>query len=120
MVHGDEALNRAIRASQILFGQEISGLSVSEVLDIFDDVPSTQLAKRQFESDGVPLLELVKICGFASTNGEARRLVEGGGVYVNNHRMSDAQTSLDATTLLQGEILVMRKGAREYHLIQVQ
>lgn len=120
MVHGDTALQLAAQASQILFGKEVSGLSAEEVLDIFADVPSSRIAKGRFEGEGVPLVELVRICGHATSNGGARRLIESGGIYVNNRRTSDVQASVDTSSLIEGQFLVVRKGAREYHLVHAE
>jgi tyrosyl-tRNA synthetase len=55
MLHGETELEKAVRASEVLFGKEISGLSVNEILDIFADVPSTELEKSKLESDGFTL-----------------------------------------------------------------
>src|SRR5262249_51207029 len=55
MVHGETELGKAVRASEVLFGKEMSGLSVDEILDIFADVPSTELPKSKVDSDGFTL-----------------------------------------------------------------
>ncbi|HEX3083214.1 MAG TPA: tyrosine--tRNA ligase, partial [Pyrinomonadaceae bacterium] len=55
MLHGETQLQKAARASEVLFGKEISGLTVSEILDIFADVPSTEIDKSKLEADGFTL-----------------------------------------------------------------
>jgi tyrosyl-tRNA synthetase len=119
LVHGDFQLQRALQATQVLFGGEIAGLSASDVLDIFADVPSHDLPRTAFEGEGLPLVEAVVICGYAPSKGAARRLIESGGIYVNNRSVANIQATLDTTVLIEGQYLVLRKGRKDYHLARV-
>jgi len=119
MVHGETALEKALRASQVLFGKEISGLSVDEILDIFADVPSTELEKSKLDGAGFTLGDALVLSGLAPSKGEAKRLVQGGGVAVNNLRADDARQAISLSDFIEGRVLVLRKGARHYHLIRV-
>jgi len=119
IVHGETALGKALRASEVLFGKEISGLSVQEILDIFADVPSTELERSKLEGDTFTLGDALVVSGLAPSKGEAKRLVQGGGVCVNNRRVSDARQAITASDLIDGQLLVLRKGAKHYHLIKV-
>jgi tyrosyl-tRNA synthetase len=118
MVHGESNLRKARQASQVLFGGEIADLSATDVLDIFAEVPSSDTPRASFEGDGVPLVDLVVACGYAPSRGRARRLIEDGGIYVNNRRVSDVQATIGLSALIEGQYLVLRKGAREYHLVR--
>ncbi len=118
MVHGEYELRKAVQASQVLFGGEIADLDARDVLDIFGDVPSSDVPDASFEGEGLPIVDAVIACGYAPSRGAARRLIEGGGIYVNNRRVSDAQTLLGRSLLIDGQYLVLRKGAREYHLLR--
>ena len=120
MVHGEENLHKAIRASQVLFGGEIADLSASDVLDIFAEVPSSELASETIAGDGVSLVDLVINSGFAPSKGAARRLIEEGGIYINNRRISDSQATIDRSIFIDGQFLVLRKGARKYHLVRAK
>jgi len=119
MVHGETALSKAMRASEVLFGKEISGLGVQDILDIFADVPSTELEKSKLDGDGFTLGDALVVSGLAPSKGEAKRLVQGGGVCVNNRRVSDPRQAISASDLIDGQVLVLRKGAKHYHLIKV-
>jgi len=119
MVHGESALEKAVRASEVLFGKEIAGLGVQEILDIFADVPSTELERSKFGSDAFTLTDALVVSGLAPSKGEAKRLVQGGGVCVNNRRVADARQVIAASDLIDGQVLVLRKGARHYHVIKV-
>jgi tyrosyl-tRNA synthetase len=119
MVHGETALEKALRASEVLFGKEISGLGVQEILDIFADVPSTELERSKLDGEGFTLADALVVSGLAPSKGEAKRLVQGGGVCVNNRRVSDARQTITASELIDGQLLVLRKGAKHYHVIRV-
>lgn len=118
MVHGEYELRKAIQASQVLFGGEITDLSARDVLDIFAEVPSSDLPRAGFAGNGLPIIDAVIAAGYAASRGAARRLVEGGGIYVNNRRISDPQARLGLADLVDGQYLVLRKGAKDYHLLR--
>jgi tyrosyl-tRNA synthetase len=119
MLHGETELEKAVRASEVLFGKEISGLSVDQILDIFADVPSTEVDKSKFDADGFTLGDALVLSGLAPSKGEAKRLVQGGGVAMNNVRVDDARKSISAADFIDGKVLVLRKGAKHYHLIRI-
>src|SRR5205809_3123177 len=119
MLHGEAELEKAMRASEVLFGKEISGLSVDEILDIFADVPSTELEKSKLESDGFTLGDALVVSGLAPSKGEAKRLVQGGGVCVNNRRVNDVREPISTSDLIDGQVLILRRGAKHYHVIKL-
>jgi tyrosyl-tRNA synthetase len=120
LVHGQEGLLAATRASDVLFGRgDFRLLSAQELLDVFSDVPSTSLNRSLFEGNGVQLAELLKVCGFATSNSDARRLIAGGGVYLNGVRLSSQQSSVTTSDLIDGCVFVVRKGKRDHHVIHV-
>jgi tyrosyl-tRNA synthetase len=119
MVHGESNLRKAVQASRVLFGGEIADMSASDVLDIFAEVPSSDIPRDAFAGDGISLVDLVITCGYATSKGAARRLIEAGGIYINNRRVSDVQATIGLSTLIEGQYLVLRKGARNYHLVRV-
>jgi tyrosyl-tRNA synthetase len=94
-------------------------LSASDVLDIFAEVPSSAIPRDSFEGEGLPLVDMVIACGYTTSKGAARRLIEAGGIYVNNRRVSDVQATIGLSALIEGQYLVLRKGAREYHMVRV-
>ena len=120
MLHGETELAKAVRASEVLFGKEVAGLSVQEILDIFADVPSTELEKSKLDGDGFSLGDALVLSGLAPSKREAKRLVQGGGVWVNNLRADDARKAISASEFIDGQVLVLRKGARHYHLIRIR
>ena len=120
LVHGEDGLARAKKASEMLFGGEISALSDRELNDIFADVPSVDLARASLEGAGMPIIEAFAKSGLAKSNGEARRTIEQGGAYVNNRRIESIDRQLSPSDLASETILVLRSGKRKYALLRFQ
>ncbi|MEW5874866.1 MAG: tyrosine--tRNA ligase [Candidatus Zixiibacteriota bacterium] len=118
MLHGETELAKAHRASQVLFGGEMTGLGAREVADIFADVPSSTIPAAQFDG-GMPVVDLFATSGIATSKGDARRSIEGGGMYLNNVRIADAQQLVSRNDAIEGQFLVLRKGRKQYHLVRV-
>jgi tyrosyl-tRNA synthetase len=114
LVHGPAATAEAIRASEILFGGELAGISEATFNDIVGEVPSRDLDQAQLEGAGGPLLEWLVRSGLSPSKGQARKDIEGGGVYINNVREGNVQRSLTRGDLLFGKYLLLRKGKRNY------
>src|SRR6266513_5089616 len=102
-----------------MFSKEIICLSVQEILDIFADVPSTELEISKLDGDGFTLGDALVVAGLAPSKGEAKRLVQSGGVSVNNVRADDVRKTISASEFIDGQVLVLRKGAKHYHLIRI-
>jgi len=119
LVHGQEALNKAEQASRILFGEEIHDLSLPDILDVFADVPSVQLGKTHFEGEGIAVVDLVISAGLAQSKGEARRLIQGGGIYLNNVRANDLKSTISLENTIEGQALILRKGQKDYRMVRI-
>jgi len=119
LVHGVTGLQAAEAASEVLFGGEVSGLTASELHDIFSDVPSSDMAKSALEGTGMPLPKLLAEVGVAKSAGEARRLTEQGGIYLNNHRENDVSRAVTLEDAIEGKVIVLRRGARDFHLVEL-
>jgi tyrosyl-tRNA synthetase len=119
LVHGVEQTLRAERASTVFFGEGISSLNADEVLAIFEDVPSTELPGADFDGDGVGIVDLVARVQLAPSKGEARRLVQSGGVYANNRRVTDPQTRMTRDQAIEGRLFVLRKGQKQNHVVRL-
>ncbi|HEV8347727.1 MAG TPA: tyrosine--tRNA ligase [Vicinamibacterales bacterium] len=119
LVHGRDQVARAEHASSVLFGEDIATLGADEVLAVFDDVPSTDLPADALADGGIGVVDLVARVQLAPSKGEARRLVQSGGIYVNNRRVSDPQARLVRDQAIGGRLFVLRRGARQLHLVMV-
>src|SRR5262249_36572613 len=118
-VHGADQVARAEHASTLLFGEDIATLGVDDVLAVFDDVPSTELPTADLGMDGIALVDLVARVKLAPSKTEARRLVESGGIYVNNRRLSDVKARLTREEAIGGRLFVVRKGQKQNHLVRL-
>jgi tyrosyl-tRNA synthetase len=119
LVHGEDQAARAEHASAVIFSDGIATLPVDDVLAVFEDVPSIDLPVDQIGGDGIGLVDLLTRAGLAPSKGEARRLVQGGGVYVNNRRATDPATRVTWAEAIEGRLLILRKGQREQRLVRL-
>ncbi|HYE31543.1 MAG TPA: tyrosine--tRNA ligase [Methylomirabilota bacterium] len=119
LIHGSAATEEAIRASEILFGGGLEGISESTFKDIVGEVPTKEIESARFSGAGLPLVEALAHSGLATSKGQARKDVEGGGIYVNNIREGNAQRALSQADFLFGKYLLLRKGKRNYTVLSL-
>jgi tyrosyl-tRNA synthetase len=120
LVHGKSATAEAIRASEILFGGELAGIAESTFNEIVGEVPTREMGRSGLEGAGTPLVEVLALSGLCPSKGQARKDIEGGGVYINNVRESNTQRAVTTNDLLFGKHLLLRKGKRNYTVISVK
>jgi tyrosyl-tRNA synthetase len=118
-VHGQSQLDKAEQASKVLFGEAIRDLCLQDVLDIFAEVPSVQIGKDLLSGEGISVVDLVAASGLAQSKGEARRLIQGGGLNLNNVRITDFKQCVRLKDAVEGQALILRKGQKEYRLMKV-
>ncbi len=119
-VHGEDALQAAIKATDVLFGGSLEGLSADDLMDIFSEVPSSTVSAGTLRGDGMPLVDIVIDAGFESSKKRARDLIGGGGVNVNNEKIEDIDAVLTLDHAIDGQVLVLRKGKKTYHIVRVE
>jgi len=121
-VHSQKDYESAVEASEILFGnsatEKLKSLSEEMLLDVMDGVPQFEVDTRIFNSN-VNLVELLaeKTSIFPS-KGEARKMIQAGGVSVNKIKMSDINSSIASSDLLNNKYLLVQKGKKNYFLIK--
>jgi len=120
LIHGDAACADAIRASEILFGGGLEGISENTFKEVVGEVPSKEIEPDRLNGAGTPLVELLVHGGLCPSKGQARKDVEGGGIYLNNIRESNFQRLVTRADLLFGKHLLLRKGKRNYVVLTVQ
>jgi len=119
-VHGEDGLERARRATEVLFGGELlEGMGADEIADVFADVPSSVVSRSELEGEGMGVVELLARTGLTSSKSEARRGIGQGGIYLNNRRVEEADRPVQLDDAVEGRFLVLRKGKKSYHLIKV-
>jgi tyrosyl-tRNA synthetase len=117
LVHGDDQVQRAERAAQVLFVDDIRNAAVEDVLMVFEDAPSTELA---LPPEGMPLAEMLATVKLAPSKSEAMRLLKSRGVYVNNVRAEDERARVTASDAIGGTLLVLRKGRKDHHIVRIK
>ena len=117
LVHGDDHVQRAERAAQVLFGEDIRSAAIEDVLMVFEDAPSSELA---LPPDGMPLAEMLATVKLVPSKSEAMRLLKSGGVYVNNVRATDERARLTSADAIGGTLFVLRKGRKEHHIVRLR
>ena len=121
MVHSPEDYEAAVRASQILFSNkahdELMTIDEQTLLDVFEGVPTFEVAKSDIEA-GVPVIELLAAkTGVFPSKGEARKMIQGGGVSVNKEKVTDINAYIGAEALLNGKYILAQRGKKNYYLL---
>jgi tyrosyl-tRNA synthetase len=117
LLHGEMATQEAMRASEILFGGGLEGVSEATFNDIVGEVPTKDLETAKLVEPGLPLVELFVHAGLSPSKGQARKDLEGGGLYLNNIRVTEVARSATSSDLLFGKHLLLRKGKRNYVVV---
>lgn len=115
-VHGADATADAKKCAQALFSGSLSELSNQQILEIFDDAPSSTVTRSQVEE--LDILTLLSTT-VSKSKGEARRLVQGGGIYLDSERVSNEALKLKDTAILSKGFAVIRSGKKNYHLVRL-
>ncbi len=116
-VHGEAGLEVAQRSTAVLYGEAMDGLHAEELLAVFSDVPSTVLSLEQLSDQ--PVINVAADAGLCKSRGEARRLVQSGGLNLNNKRVADIDQVVTASDIIDGSLLVLRSGKKRNHIVRV-
>jgi tyrosyl-tRNA synthetase len=118
LVHGEAESKKAIFASEVLFGGSFENVSATTLIEIFSDVPSTEVTASEL-SAGLNIVDLLVKCGISNSKGAAKRSLEGGGIYLNNERVSDSASTVNINNFVNQQALVIRSGKKNYHLVRI-
>ncbi|SMD45307.1 tyrosyl-tRNA synthetase [Aquiflexum balticum DSM 16537] len=124
MVHGENELEMAVKASEILFGksstEDLASLDERTFLQVFEGVPQATITKAEFAAAENILDLLSEKTNFIifPSKGEARKMIQGGGVSINKEKISEPN-QLVLHSLLQGKYLLVQKGKKQYFIISV-
>ena len=116
-VHGADEAARAEKASELMFGRELEGLTDEDLGALAGEVPLSELPAAEL-AEGLPLVELLARTSLATSKGEARRLIAQGGAYVNNRRVDDVAHTVNPALLEGRKLLFLRAGKRKFHLVR--
>jgi tyrosyl-tRNA synthetase len=119
LVHGATVCEDAMRASELLFGGDATGVSEASLRDMAAEIPGKEMPQATFAGAGVNVVELLATTGLSPSRGQARKDVEAGGIYVNNIRAADLTRNVGESDLLHGRFVLLRKGRRNYLLVRL-
>ena len=119
MVHGQKEYENAVAASEMLFGrgtaEALKALDEKTFLAVFGGVPNYTLSRSEL---AVGLLDLLAVkTDILPSKGEARKMVQGGGISINKEKMSDINAVVDESFVLDGKYILVQKGKKNYYLI---
>ncbi len=121
-VHGKEHLQKAIKATELLFSKEtmqiIAEMSADELDEILKGVPAVEVKNNQLDLQ-TDLISFLADTEIFSSKGEARKMVLSGGVSLNKHKATDVAAKVDLTLFINEKYLFVQKGKTNYYLVKV-
>ncbi|MGE0567829.1 MAG: tyrosine--tRNA ligase [Bacteroidia bacterium] len=122
LTHSIEAYEHAVHTSDVLFKGDLNDLAKLDeqtFLDIFDGVPINSISKSEFEA-GIPILELLTDkTQIFSSKGEARKMLQSGGISLNKEKITDIQLVIHLSQSINNKYLILQKGKKNFYLCNV-
>jgi len=120
LVHSEEDLNFAIRATEILFGnattEVLKSLNEAQLLQVMEGVPTVNITLAQL-TEGYDLVSLLADTQIFPSKGEARKMWQSGGISINKEKIGTDFTNVTTAQLLQGKYILLQKGKKNYYLV---
>jgi tyrosyl-tRNA synthetase len=120
LVHGEAATHDVIRASEILFGGSLDGITEAQFNEVIAEVPNSTQSRAILGQPASSLIDILIAAGLSPSKGQARKDIEAGGINVNNVRVTDIKATICAETLLFNQFVLLRKGKRNYALVRFE
>lgn len=117
LVHGSEEADKAVGASEALFGGDIKGLPVATLNQIFADVPAIEIPSGR-AAEGIPLVDLLVETGACPSKSDARRQLQQGAVRINGDPAGE-DAKVTPIDFLDGAVLVLKRGKRNTYLVRL-
>ncbi|HUH18154.1 tyrosine--tRNA ligase [Albibacterium sp.] len=119
--HSQEAYDTAIKTTDFLFGngslEFLNQLNDTELLEVFEGVPQFTIAKNELSS-GINIVDLLSAhAAVFPSKGEARKMIQGGGVSINKQKIDEPAQIINTDRLLNGKYLVAQRGKKNYFLL---
>ena len=119
-VHGKDEYNKAVEVTEKLFSNQsapISSLSIAD-LESLDGVVNLNYSINEIRN-GKDIVSFLSETGIFSSKGEARKMVQNGGISINRSKVSNVSEQLTAEQLLYDQYLLVQKGKKHYFLVKV-
>ncbi|MES2808873.1 MAG: tyrosine--tRNA ligase [Bacteroidota bacterium] len=123
-VHSEAEYEKAIKSSEFLFGNTgiefLNELSENEIIGLFEGVPNFKIALGDLQA-GINAVDLLAAnTSVFPSKGEAKKMIQGGGVAINKTKIEGPDAIYDTDSLIGGKFLVAQKGKKNYFLINVE
>ena len=116
-VHGEAAIASVEAAGRVMFGGDLAGVTDADLAALTGTVPTVEIPRGELAT-GIGIVDLLART-VADSKGAARRLVTGGGAYLNNVKITDVERTVTLADLATATMLVLRGGKRDYRLVRV-
>ncbi|WP_318614193.1 tyrosine--tRNA ligase [Sporosarcina sp. YIM B06819] len=113
LIHGQEALDQAIRISKALFSGDLKALTAGEMKDAFKDVPSFEMVK-----EAKNIVDFIVESGVSPSKRQAREDVTNGAISLNGERVTDTAYEVDAGDRLEDAFIIVRRGKKNYKMVK--
>ncbi|WP_144511031.1 tyrosine--tRNA ligase [Bacillus sp. FJAT-22090] len=113
LIHGQEALDQAVRISQALFSGNLKELTADEMKDAFKDVPSVEMTKETKN-----IVDFIVEAGVSPSKRQAREDVTNGAISVNGEKVTDLAYEVGEADRLEDEFMIIRRGKKNYKMIK--
>jgi tyrosyl-tRNA synthetase len=117
-VHGADAAAKARAASETMYSGHVAEFTEATIEALGAQVPTTMIDRAKLDA-GWPLIDAIVETGLAKSKSDARRLIQQGGVYVNNNAFTDVALALNASHLATASAMVLRSGKKNYRLVKL-
>jgi tyrosyl-tRNA synthetase len=121
-VHSEDDFQKSLEASEILFGKgttdTLRNLSEEDLLAVFEGVPMVEVSKNHLEQNVNVVEFLSDLTGIFPSRGEARKMVQGGGISINKNKVESPEREVNLDDLLNNRYILVQKGKKNYYLIK--
>ncbi|MDA0597303.1 MAG: tyrosine--tRNA ligase [Chloroflexi bacterium] len=118
-IHGQSGFDQALKVTQAFFGGDISGLSADQMEDVLEGSSVTEVNRDQLSGAGIRFSELAVSAGSGKSGGDVKRTIDQGGMYLNGEQITDAGRTVGVNDLIEGRLLVIRRGRKNYSLVKL-
>jgi len=119
LVHGAEGLARARNATQALFSGDVTSLPRETLEELFQTAPTVTFPKARLAGEGIPAVDFLVEAGVVKSKREAREFLATNAISISA-RKADADTRVTADWLLFGEIALIRRGKKTWHVVRFE
>jgi tyrosyl-tRNA synthetase len=123
LVHSEDEYNKAVEASEILFGngttEQLGTIDDATLMSAMSGVNVIEITKEQID-DGITVVDLANMHDKISSKSEARKLIKANGFSINKTKVTNEKEIINQDSLINGKYLLLQKGKKEYNLVCVK